>query len=158
MPRIISYAISWTVETECLDDDFDTSVFFNGKNFKRYFCYSAPSSTLDLHDKVHYDKFGAHANIFSPIWKHQTLTLRRGRCFKVYIYIGYFPKICSMEWKFCCSLLDCSQIHFEKLKTTTWVKPVYDDTRVGHVYDVISEHLSSTRYVETGDKSREIME
>jgi hypothetical protein len=59
-----------TVETECLDDDFDTAVFFNGKNFKRYFCYSAPSSTLDLHDKVHYDKFGAHANIFSPIWKH----------------------------------------------------------------------------------------
>ena len=38
------------------------------------------------------------------------------------------------------------------------MEPVYDDTRVSQVYDVISEHLSSSEYVESGDKSREIME
>jgi hypothetical protein len=103
------------VETDRMDDDFDTAVFINGKTINRYFCYSSTASTLDPHYNC-------------------------------------------MEWKFCCSLLNCSKEQYETLKTTTWVEPVYDDTRVGQVYDVVSEHLSFTGYVESGDKSREIME
>ena len=49
---------------------------------------------------------------------------------------------------------NCSKEQYK----TTWVEPVYDDIRVSQVYDVLSEHLSSTEYVESGDKSREIME
>ena len=63
-----------------------------------------------------------------------------------------------MEWKFCCSLLYCSKEQYETHKTTRWVEAAYDDTRVSQVYDVISEHLSSSEYVESGDKSRERME
>lgn len=149
-----------TVETDRLDDDFDTAVCINGKNINRYFCYSVAASTLDSQYKVHYDKIGAQAHIFSPEECNLEAPDTYPPAQKVLhsIYTGYFPQINCMEWKFCCSLLNCSREQYETHKTTTWVEPVYDDTRVSQVYDVISEHLSSTEYVESGDKSREIME
>jgi hypothetical protein len=145
------------VETDRMDDDFDTAVFINGKTINRYFCYSATASTLDPHYKVHYNETDVNANIYSPEECNleapdhylQTRNVLHS------IYTGYFPQINCMEWKFCCSLLNCSKEQYETLKTTTWVEPEYDDTRVGQVYDVVSEHLSFTGYVE---KSREIME
>jgi hypothetical protein len=148
------------VETDRLEDDFDDGILINGKPIRRFFCYLAASSTLNSQYKVHYNKVGEHAHIYSPKECDLIAPVPRPKSSKLKheVYLGCFPYIGDMEWKFCCSLLNCSKAQHDKLKTTKWVDPVYDDPLVANVYDVTSEQLSSTVFVESCNKSREIME
>ena len=148
----------YIIETGIKDDDFQSNVLINGNIVKRYFCYSCPSNLLSDQYKIYLDVPMVHAHIYSP----EECSLEAPNEYPAnvdsYIYKGFFPKISSMPWKFCCSILDCSKSRYEQYVDDTWIQPTATDKVIGNVYALLTDHHLNSENLRSNDKTRQIIE